>query len=47
MHNLAHGAGRVLRVAEADFDDINKIYEDRVELEFDSRYKWRMTDVAP
>ena len=27
------------------FNDINKIYEDRVEMDFDTRYKWRMNDV--
>lgn len=29
------------------FDDINKIYQDRVESEFDTRYKWRLPDVLP
>lgn len=27
------------------FNDIHKEYQDRVDIEFDTRYKWRMTDV--
>ena len=27
------------------FNDITKKYEERVEIEFDTRPKWRMTDV--